>query len=97
MLPVALLPEAAEEFKAAADWYEEQSPGLGQTFKQKVLSTFDMIAENPRMFQRVRSNHRRAVVSRFPYSVFFSVEAEVIVVAAVFHSSRDPRMLAKRL
>jgi len=97
VLPVALMPEAADEFKAATDWYEEQSPGLGLTFKQTVLSTFNMIAENPRLFQRVRPNHRRAVVGRFPYSVFFSVETEGIVVAAVFHSSRDPRLLAKRL
>ena len=97
MLPVALLPEAADEFKAATDWYEEQSPGLGLAFKQKVLSTFEMVAENPRMFPRVRPNHRRAVVGRFPYSVFFSVEAEGIVVAAVFHGSRDPRVLSKRL
>jgi plasmid stabilization system protein ParE len=31
-----------------------------------------------------------AQVRRFPYSVFYSVESEQIVVLAVFHARRDP-------
>lgn len=97
MLAVVLLPEAADEFDASTGWYEAQSPGLGLEFRSRALATFEAIADNPRMFPRVVRDQRRAVIGRFPYSVFFSVEPDAIVVAAAFHSSRDPRALAERL
>jgi plasmid stabilization system protein ParE len=33
---------------------------------------------------------RRMIVSRFPYAVFYRVEADRIVVLAVLHTARDP-------
>jgi toxin ParE1/3/4 len=95
-LIVRLLLEAADEFDAATDWYEAHELGLGSAFRTAVRSTFSAISENPRRFPHAVRDYRRAVVRRFPYSVFFTVEADGIVVVAVLHGSRDPRVLAKR-
>ena len=40
---------------------------------------------------------RRVLVSRFPFSVFYSIEPEAIVVHGVFHSSRDPDKIRRLL
>lgn len=40
---------------------------------------------------------RRAVVQRFPYSVFYRIEAAQIVVIAVFHTKRDPKNWQERV
>jgi plasmid stabilization system protein ParE len=38
----------------------------------------------------VRKTVRRAFVTKFPYLVFYIVEATRVVVLAVLHTSRDP-------
>ena len=40
---------------------------------------------------------RRVPVRRFPYSIFYYVEREHIVVLGVFHSRRDPRNWQRRM
>lgn len=45
---------------------------------------------------RVRSDVRRAVLQRFPYSIYFIVEDERIVVLAIFHARRAPNQLEDR-
>ena len=44
------------------------------------------------MFARVHGEVRRAVVSRFPYAVFYRVEPKRVVVLAVLHMARDSKL-----
>jgi hypothetical protein len=39
---------------------------------------------------------RRAVLQRFPYSIYFMVEDDRIVVLAIFHARRSPSQLEDR-
>jgi len=55
-----------------------------------LRSTYDRIAHSPLAYQALRSGIRRALARRFPYAVYFAVEAEVVVVLAVLHVARDP-------
>ncbi len=40
---------------------------------------------------------RRVLVSRFPFGVFYTVEAETVVVHGVYHSSRAPDKIRQLL
>jgi plasmid stabilization system protein ParE len=40
---------------------------------------------------------RRARATKFPYALFFLVEADALLVIACFHGSRDPRQWQKRV
>ncbi len=91
-LPVLLSPEARAEFDEAYDWYEGKAPGLGEAFAEQVQRVFDRIALMPRMHAIVLRNVRKAVVTRFPYCVFYREEAACVRVLCVFHTSRDPRI-----
>ena len=44
------------------------------------------------MFASVHGEVRRALVSRFPYGIFYRVESKRVVVLAVLHTARDPKV-----
>jgi plasmid stabilization system protein ParE len=93
-LPVAysvIFTQAArEELIEAQDWYEGEATGLGRRFRQAINALIGRMSDNPRQFPTVFRNVRRALLRRFPYSLFFVVEDDVLIVTACFHGSRDP-------
>ncbi|HTO45112.1 MAG TPA: type II toxin-antitoxin system RelE/ParE family toxin [Burkholderiales bacterium] len=76
----------------AVGWYEDQRAGLGEEFLGAVEASFDAIQEFPEMFAPLHGEVRRAVVSRFPYAVFYRIEPKRVVVLAVLHMARDPKL-----
>ena len=65
---------------------------MGEEFLAAVDDSFDTIEESPEIYAYVRGNVRRAIVTRFPYAVFYQVESKRVVVLAVLHTARDPRL-----
>lgn len=53
------------------DYYENTKPGLGDEAEREIYAIFDRIEKNPRQFPVIRNNIRRALINRFPVSVFF--------------------------
>lgn len=89
--------EAEAEFDEALLWYQSQREGLEEEFYEEYLAVEKRIEENPYQFSAVLENIRRANFSRFPYSVFFSIEGEIVFIYAVFHQKRDPGVWMERL
>jgi len=87
---------AEEDLKLAVGWYASQRDGLDIEFIQEIENTIQRIQQNPRQFAYVRKQIRMSIVKRFPYGVYFFVIGEVINVFAVFHFSRNPRILKHR-
>jgi plasmid stabilization system protein ParE len=96
MLPVVLSPEARAEFDEAFDWYEQQRAGLGVDFVARVQEVFDRISDSPEFYEQVFLNVRRGIVHRFPYLVLYQIEENQVLVLAVFHSKRDPKIWQTR-
>ena len=82
--------EAENDIHDAAGWYESQRIQLGHEFLDEIEALFSRISENPLQFPILYRGIRRALLSRFPFGVFFRVEDERIVVLAVMHASRNP-------
>jgi plasmid stabilization system protein ParE len=57
----------------------------------------ERMSASPRQFPVVFKNVRRALLRRLPYSLFFVVEDETLLVIARFHASRDPLQWQKRI
>jgi plasmid stabilization system protein ParE len=87
---------AATDLTAAHDWYEDQSLGLGAEFLRAVDAVFATAQRAPTTFPTVRGRTRRALLRRFPYGVFFVETSEEVVVLAVVHSRRHPRVWQSR-
>jgi len=78
---------ARAELIDAQEWYEAEAPGLGRRFRTEIDSAVRRMTENPRQFPLVFKTLRRARAERFPYALFFLVEADALLVIACFHSS----------
>lgn len=89
-------PRADLDVAATFDWYEHEQPGLGHEFLDELRATYGRVADGPLTYQHLRSGIRRALVRRFPYAVYFSVENDVVVVLAVLHASRRPAEWQRR-
>jgi toxin ParE1/3/4 len=95
-LPVVLRRKARAEFDEAVDWYERQQAGLGFEFTDRVQAVFDRISTTPEMHAFVYRDVRKALVRQFPYSIFYRIRADQVVVLAVFHNKRDPNIWKSR-
>ena len=87
--PVVFRPEAVDDVLEVQAWYEARRAGLGQEFSQVLDVLVGRIASNPELFRRVHGETRRAVMSRFPYAVYFRSSGESVVVLAI-HGRQDP-------
>jgi len=87
---VRLRKEAESDLAEAAAWYERQRPGLGRDFLNEVESMLESIAARPFSYPQVYRSVHRAIIKRFPFSVFYRVLGVEVVVLAILHSTRDP-------
>lgn len=78
-------------------WYEGQAIGLGSHFLTCFESALSQISEFPESCPIVLLDYRRALMPRFPFGVFYVVEQNLVVVAAVFHLARSPQAIQRAL
>lgn len=98
MLAIELGPAAREEFDEASDWYGEQESDLRSEFIESINETLMQIRRLPLSFPVVYGlDIRRALVSKFPYAVFFKQEERRILIYAIFHTSRNPLIWSGRI
>ena len=86
---VVFRPEAEDEVFEVRQWYDARRSGLGKEFAQAVDELVDRIVENPLAYQRAYKETRRAVLSRFPYALYYRITDDEIVVQAV-HGRQHP-------
>ena len=91
------LPEADEEFREASRYYEIEAPGVGLAFIAEVHRTISVVISHPRAAKKVRDTIRRKVLMHFPYSLLYSIEADLVLIVAVAHHKRRPTYWRCRL
>jgi len=94
-----VLPDAEAELQSAAIWYEGKRRGLGIELIAVVDRAFESILENPEACPVWRPNrpYRKLLLERFPYVVFFSIDAATVEIVAVAHAKRRPGYWLDRL
>jgi plasmid stabilization system protein ParE len=89
---------AWNELAEATAWYEQQRPGLGKEFSFEVDRALQRAQTNPERFPRVRRQARKIRLQRFSrYNIYFAVTDRTFSILAIFHSSRNPEELWRRL
>ena len=89
-------PLAEADLEDAARWYSDKRAGLAERFLTDVDQTFARIRERPFQFPTVAGEVRRALLHTFPYAVYFQVFDEIVVVVAVLHLRRNPKVWRRR-
>jgi plasmid stabilization system protein ParE len=85
-------PPAEADLEDAARWYDAERAGLSGRFLNDVDRTFSRIAERPLQFPLVAGDVRRALLHTFPYAVYFRTPDDAVVVLAVLHLRRSPKV-----
>ncbi|MDO8312892.1 MAG: type II toxin-antitoxin system RelE/ParE family toxin [Sideroxyarcus sp.] len=96
-MKVEFLPEADEEFREAARYYESEAAGVGLSFITAVHKGVAEIVELPLASQDIRAGIRKKVLRHFSYNLFYAIEADIIVIVAVAHQRRRPNYWRARL
>ena len=91
-----LRPRAERDLQSAFEWYESQRPGLGDEFLVSLRERLETVRGFPEAFPVLYRDVRRAVVSRFPYVVFYVAQPTRVAVLAVVHQSRNPATWPRR-
>lgn len=92
-------PDALADIEEAAEWYEDQEPGMGADFARTILQAIDSLPTNP-LIHRVRDRRRNVrwlLPHRFPYRIVYQMQDELITVFAVLHAARLDRHWKRRL
>lgn len=89
--------EARAEIINAFEWYESQLAGLGTKFKSELEYYLKRIQSNPELFQNVYKDFQHAVLKKFPFRIFFTINGTTIFIFGVFHTKRNPQIIARRI
>ncbi|HVQ36418.1 MAG TPA: type II toxin-antitoxin system RelE/ParE family toxin [Pyrinomonadaceae bacterium] len=90
MIGYRFLFPAEEEMTEASVFYEAASRGLGQDFLDDVQQAIDRVCEYPQAGEVIASDLRRVLLHRFPFSIIYSVETNLILVISIAHHARRP-------
>jgi plasmid stabilization system protein ParE len=82
---------AAAEIETAIGWYNQPDIHQGAAFVRKLERTEAHLASHPELYQRIEGAIRRAVLRRFPYSLFYVIEIDRVLVLACMHHHQKPR------
>lgn len=86
-----------EDLFLAAQWYDEQQPGLGDEFLDEVEAVVSSLRENALLHSIRFVDVRCARLHRFnKYGVYFVIRGEEVRLLAIHHGARDPRWLHDR-
>jgi plasmid stabilization system protein ParE len=95
--PYLVHPEVWTEIEAADDWYLQRSLDASAAFIATVSEAFDTICQAPLRWPKYLHGTRRFLVSRFPFSIVYLDDPNVVSVVAVAHNKRKPGYWNRRL
>ena len=83
--------KSRDDIDLAFAWYEKQRRGLGFEFLDCVEVSVKSVQGFPEMYEKFYGNFRRCLIRRFPFSIFYSIEENEIVIHSVFANRQDPK------
>jgi toxin ParE1/3/4 len=91
------LDAAEDDIAAAFEWYESKRVGLGAEFVHAVDAALLSLLSFPESREAVHRSTRRCLMGRFPFEIFYRLEAGLLVVVACMHAARDPKAVLRRI
>lgn len=92
-----ILTEAALDIKEITRWYKSISQLLAIRFVSQLYDGFARITTTPDIWFNLTKKVRRYKLADFPFMILFFKESDTIVVFAVVHERRKPRVWMQRL
>lgn len=93
-----ILPLAKNDIVEAVRWYNKRQEGLGKRFTAEVREKVHFIRQSPKASAVRYDGVRVTVLNVFPFMVHYTVDekSKTIIVSAVLHTSRNPKIWGER-
>jgi plasmid stabilization system protein ParE len=88
--PFRFHPEAREDFRDAIRWYRAKNAIASVEFRTTVTGSIRAIAHAPQRWPKYLHGTRRFILRRFPFSVIYLDDPDLVTIVAVAHSKRRP-------
>ena len=88
---VIIRPKAEADLQAARAWYESRRAGLGEELLAEVGCAIRLLEEGPERRPFYYRGFRRMLTRRFPYKLFYRIEAGRVVVFRILHAKQEHR------
>lgn len=85
------------ELDDAIEFYNSESPGLGDLFLAEMLRSMERVRQLPLAWQPFTSTTRRCLFRRFPYGIIYQTMDEEILIVAVASLHRKPEYWQSRI
>jgi plasmid stabilization system protein ParE len=89
--------EAGEEIEEQRRWYRKRSVRAEESFLRELDHAVEIVLDKPDRWPLHLEGTRRYVFPRFPFSLIYFVEDDVVVVVAVANENRRPGYWRERL
>lgn len=86
---IIIVDDAKIDFRESFHWYKDINPKLAVQFKISFKQSLGIIKKNPLLFQIRYDDVRIILFETFPYSIHYTINKNLIVVKAIYHTSRD--------
>ncbi|MEI8079516.1 MAG: type II toxin-antitoxin system RelE/ParE family toxin [bacterium] len=93
---IKILFSAVEDLQVGRLFYEKQGQSLGEYFFDSLFSDIDSLTLYAGIHQKVFGYHR-LLSKRFPYAVYYTLDADLAVVFRVLDLRRDPKRIRQAL
>jgi len=85
------------EIEGADEWYLERSLDASAAFLAAVSEAFDTISAAPNRWPKYLHGTQRLLLHRFPFSIVYLDDTDVVNIVAVAHNKRRPGYWKRRL
>jgi hypothetical protein len=89
-MAIRFLEIAQIEFDETVEYYNSESPGLGDSFLLEALNTIEQIRLFPKAWHPFSNLTRRCQLRRFPYGIIYQIVDTDILIVAVANLHRKP-------
>ncbi len=96
-MKIILHPLAEEDLDESIRYYVNIDKNLKNKFLKELDYTFNQIKDNPNLYPLVTKHSHKKVMQKFPYIIYYTTYDNNINILAIFHTSRNPNILNKRL
>ena len=93
---VKILPSALNDLAHGRSFYERQNHGVGDYFLDSLFSDIDSLAIYAGI-HRQTSGYFVMLAKRFPYALYYKMEADVAIVWRVLDCRRDPAWIRRQM
>ena len=91
-----ILPLAVQDIREINFSYKSLNKKLAERFNEAFKKEIQIIRQNPLLFQIRYDDFRVCKVEKFPYLIHYEIDDKLIIINAVYHTSRDAKKWIER-